>query len=343
MPLPPDQIRVVNVRPAYDASLSWGVTPDELARLGLPASTMADPDGAVTGAATYAHLEAMQRREGFDRFLVAATDAFHVGSLGIVGLACKTLSTVGEAVHCHGRFQHLTNRTARYGARVEGDVVWLEETRWGPERSGLLVMSDYTLMIAVRLLSILVDGPVPVVGARSRRAAPSTLQGALGVSVETGAPASALGLPVDWLATPVAGADPELAAYFREVLHRAAPTPDGGDDWLQQLRTAIQARLPGGEVSLDGVARDLATSPRTVQRWLGERGTTFAAVRADTQRMLAEGYLAEPDLGLAEVAWLLGYRNDTSFHRAFRRWTGTTPTAWRRARLKRRSEPPPSP
>lgn len=338
MVLAPDHIRVVNVRPAYDVSLAWGFTPEELARVGLPERTMNDPDGAVSGAATYAHLELVERRHGLARFLVPATEAFHVSSLGVVGLACKTLATVGEALRCHGRFQHLTNRTARYDTRIDGDVVWLEETRFGPERPGKRVLSDYTTMIAVRLLSLLVDGPVPVVGARSCRptipvAERPVLEGFLGVPVATGSPHAALGLPADWLSTPVARADPELAAYFRDVLRRAAPTPDDDDAWLTTVRTAIQARLPGSEVSLAVVARDLATSVRTLQRRLGERGRTFADVRAETQRSLAEGYLADPGLGLAEVAWLLGYQTDTSFHRAFRRWTGTTPTEWRRSRL----------
>ncbi|MEM6930001.1 MAG: AraC family transcriptional regulator ligand-binding domain-containing protein, partial [Myxococcota bacterium] len=324
MPLPPDQIRVVNVRPAYDASLARGVAPDALADIGLSAIAMADPDAAVTGAATYAHFELMQQRPGFDRFLVDAVDGFGPGSLGVVGLACKTLPTVGDALRCHARFQHLTNRTARYQTRLEGDVLWLEEERFGPDRAGKLALSDYTLLVAVRLLSLVVEGPVPVVGARSRRRRVSAeeravLEDRLGPGLELGRAAPALGIPADWLATPVATADPELAAYFGEVLRRAAPTPESDDAWLRSLRAAIQARLPGGDVTRSVIARDLATSVRTLQRRLADRGRTFAEVRTETRRALAEAYLRDADLGLAEVAWLLGYQTDTSFHRAFRR------------------------
>ncbi|MEN0062181.1 MAG: helix-turn-helix domain-containing protein [Myxococcota bacterium] len=335
MPLQPDHIRVVNVRPAYDASLACGVPRGELAGLGLSAFAMADPDAAVTGAATYAHLELMQQRPGFDRFLVDAVDAFKLGSLGVVGLACKTLPTIGEALRCHARFQHLTNRTARYQTRLEGDVLWLEEERFGSDRAGKLVMSDYTLLVAVRLLSLIVDGSVPVVAARSRRrrvpaGERAVLEDRLGPGLELGHATPAIGIPADWLATPIASADPELAAYFGEVLRRAAPAPDSDDVWLRSLRVAIQTRLPGGDATRSVIARDLATSVRTLQRRLADRGRTFADVRTETRRALAEAYLRDAALGLAEVAWLLGYQTDTSFHRAFRRWTGTTPTAWRR-------------
>ncbi|MCA9566293.1 MAG: helix-turn-helix transcriptional regulator [Myxococcales bacterium] len=73
-------------------------------------------------------------------------------------------------------------------------------------------------------------------------------------------------------------------------------------------------------------------SPRTLQRRLTEHDVTYAGLLEQTRRGLAERYLADPNLTLAEVAYLCGYEEQTSFFRAFRQWTGETPAS-RRATL----------
>lgn len=72
-------------------------------------------------------------------------------------------------------------------------------------------------------------------------------------------------------------------------------------------------------------------SPRSLQRRLREEGTTFAELLEELRRDLALRYLRDPRIGIAEVGFLLGFRDVTAFHRAFRRWMGTTPASYRRA------------
>ncbi|MCA9566292.1 MAG: AraC family transcriptional regulator ligand-binding domain-containing protein [Myxococcales bacterium] len=149
--LQPDQIAVVNVRPAYDTSLAMGVSVDDLASLGLPRAVMEDPDGAVSGQATYAHFEHMARRPDYPDFVLGAVERHTFGTLGVVGLACKTLDTIVEALECHQRFQHLTNQTARYVPLVEEGLLVFREERWGEPRPGLLLVSEYTALVALQL------------------------------------------------------------------------------------------------------------------------------------------------------------------------------------------------
>ena len=76
----------------------------------------------------------------------------------------------------------------------------------------------------------------------------------------------------------------------------------------------------------------LGVSERTLQRRLTELGRSFSDVVEDFRREEAARLLATPGLHLVEVAGRLGYAEQTSFTRAFRRWTGTTPGAWRAGR-----------
>jgi AraC-like DNA-binding protein len=80
------------------------------------------------------------------------------------------------------------------------------------------------------------------------------------------------------------------------------------------------------------VARRLAVSDRTLHRRLAGEGTTFAALVDEARRERAQLLLEDRRLSCSEVAFLLGYAEPAAFFRAFRRWTGETPQAWRTPR-----------
>ncbi|MEQ1566635.1 MAG: helix-turn-helix domain-containing protein [Myxococcota bacterium] len=334
--LRPDHIAVVNVLPAYRASLARGVTASDLEAIGLPAAVMADPDGAVHGDATYRHFEHMAGLPGYADFVQEAVLGHTFGTLGVVGLACKTLDTVAEALLCHQRFQHLTNQTARYHATLEGPHLVFRDERWGEPRPGLLRLSEYTALVALQLLRLATERPVPAVELRTRSASlppalRSVFEAFLGAPVRAGAAHTELVLDAAVLALPVQSADAELAAYFQARLHQAAQLEPGEPELLRRVRRAIQHALATGSPTIEHVARQVAVSPRTLQRRLREHGLGYAELLEQTRRGLAERYLGDPRLTLAEVAYLCGYAEQTSFFRAFRQWTGETPAARRAA------------
>jgi AraC-like DNA-binding protein len=97
------------------------------------------------------------------------------------------------------------------------------------------------------------------------------------------------------------------------------------NDTVTQVRQRIRESLPSGVPSQADVARVLALSPRTLARRLEEAGTSFTAIVDETRRALAEQYLQRTDFSVAEVAYLVGFAESSSFNRAFRRWTGHAP------------------
>ena len=103
------------------------------------------------------------------------------------------------------------------------------------------------------------------------------------------------------------------------------------------VENEVQRLLPQGRASAEPVAKALALSARTLSRRLSEEGTTFTQVVDQLRRSLALQYLKDPGFASADVAWLLGYEGQTSFNHAFRRWTGHSPSAARKA--EKLSEP----
>jgi AraC-like DNA-binding protein len=92
------------------------------------------------------------------------------------------------------------------------------------------------------------------------------------------------------------------------------------------VENEIQRLLPHGRARAEIVAKALAVSSRTVTRRLAEDGTNFAEIVDGLRRSLAAQYLHESSFTLAQIGWLLGYEGPTSFHHAFKRWTGRSPS-----------------
>ncbi|MBP7291622.1 MAG: AraC family transcriptional regulator ligand-binding domain-containing protein [Nannocystaceae bacterium] len=334
-PLSEGDIAASNVLPAFETSLRFGASEAELAAaLGWRRELLVQPDAAVSGASTYRHMELMFERPAYPAFVIAAARAHDAASLGIVGLACKTMPTVADAMACHARFQRLVNRTATYASALEADGLHVVEHRPDPSRGSVLV-SDYAMLVAVRLIAVMAGAPVPVRAMFSRRTQMSSderevYERELAAPVHLGATRAALVLAPELLRQPVPKADAELERYFREILERALPRAVDEPPLLAAVRRHVRASVRERHPTLDDVAAALAIGARTLQRRLGALGTSYQQVLDETLAGLAEGYLRQPELTLAEIAWLLGYVEQASFFRAFRRWTGSTPDAFRR-------------
>jgi AraC-like DNA-binding protein len=117
-----------------------------------------------------------------------------------------------------------------------------------------------------------------------------------------------------------------LAPQFeKELKQRVA----NDDSFLELVRGKIQHKLTGQRPTIEGVARDLHMSSRTLQRRLQEAGSGFQRVLDEARHEMARYYLRNSVLELAEAAYLLGYEDANSFARAFRAWEGVPPTHWR--------------
>jgi AraC-like DNA-binding protein len=101
------------------------------------------------------------------------------------------------------------------------------------------------------------------------------------------------------------------------------------------VRRALTVRLVHGEPEIEHVARDLAMSSRTLQRRLSSAGLSYQELLDAVRRETAERHIAEARLSVSEIAYLVGYSEPAAFHRAFKRWTGVTPQAFRSARRAR--------
>ncbi len=131
---------------------------------------------------------------------------------------------------------------------------------------------------------------------------------------------------------PLDDGNPELAAHNEAVLQRrmAALEPP---TWARRLRLALEQRLPNGEPSAEVLAQGMHLSLRSLQRHLSDEGSSYEQVLAEVRHRLALEYLRDPGCAISEVAYLLGFADSSSFSRAFKRWSGQSPSQFRAAQL----------
>jgi AraC-like DNA-binding protein len=102
------------------------------------------------------------------------------------------------------------------------------------------------------------------------------------------------------------------------------------------VENVLAPLLPHGKAQAALVARTLGMSERTLARRLAAENLTFLGIREEMRHALARQYLADASLSISRIAWLLGFQEVSAFTRAFRSWTGQTPTQARSERLGRR-------
>lgn len=112
------------------------------------------------------------------------------------------------------------------------------------------------------------------------------------------------------------------------------------NDIITQVRASFIALLPSGDCSKQAVATSLRLSERTLQNRLLARRTTYGELLSETRRELAEQYTSQNVHSISEIAFLLGFSEISSFSRAFRAWTGKSPSQYRERALKGDTTPP---
>ena len=117
--------------------------------------------------------------------------------------------------------------------------------------------------------------------------------------------------------------------FFEPELKRRLSMMETDDSYAARVRSALMELLPGGECTVDDVAKKLGTSKRSLQRRLKEEDTNFQKQLNHTRELLAKTYLSNTDMNTEDIAFLLGYQETGSFIRAFTVWSGQTVSEYR--------------
>jgi AraC-like DNA-binding protein len=305
----------------------WNVRPAEILK-GLPVTTtqLADPTTRVPLRVCEAIVARAHQLTHEPALAVHVGTQMRLSSHGFLGFAAMTASSVREALDLAVRFASTRTSAIGIALYVEGDTASVEieeKTDLGSLREfAVLALLVGIWQLGRALTGRLLDGagdcafPEPDYVQRLPHRE----------RLRFGQPTHRLVFPASALDIPLITADPVATQLAREQCERElAALVDAG--LPGRVRAALNARADAP--SLPVIARELRVSPRTLKRKLAEHGTTFSAIRDDMRRQRALLLLDNRTLSIGEVAAKLGYSELPNFTRAFRKWTGVTPLAYR--------------
>lgn len=308
-----------------------GLSPADLLRAaGLPGDALAAETLVLAPRGQYALFAALDEltpghelavtlaeaisREGFDPAVFAA-------------LCSPNLMTATQRIATHKRLLGPVRVHAEDGPdHFEVEVVWPA----GDPPPPVLPRLDVAFWVALaRTATRTRVVPQQVVLPRSG-ADHAELESWLGTRVTRGEATRVRFSPLD-ARRPFLTANASMWEFFEPGLRERLADLDATATTRGKVRAALLELLPAGRGTTLGVARSLGLSQRTLQRRLADEDATFQDVLASTREELARHYLTTSDLPLAEIAFLLGYDDPSSFFRAFQQWTGQTPARLRDA------------
>lgn len=204
----------------------------------------------------------------------------------------------------------------------------LDDVDWGRT-------SEVGLAVGVRVIREVLDVPDAIVRVQSKYSSfgpPSAYSDFFRVPVVFDAPVSAIILRQDLLDTPIRHANAELLAfveeYYRGVLARIEHSETTAE--LRALKQAVVSNAAGGGYRAAAVATAAGLNLRAAQRLAARNGLSLQRMIDDTRAASAKRFLADPAVPVETVAALVGYSDDRAFRRAFKRWTGYSPSAYRK-------------
>lgn len=157
---------------------------------------------------------------------------------------------------------------------------------------------------------------------------PSPYERACLCPLRFGAPIHQIHFSLADLTAPLPMANSELAAMHDRLAGEHLNRLDS-DKASYRIRQLIIARLPDGDLLRADIAKAMCLSERTLQRRLQEEGTSFNELVDETRRALADQYLRNNDLTLAQAGYMVGFADQSAFFRASKRWFGTSPGEYR--------------
>ena len=263
-------------------------------------------------------------------FGVKMVQYWHPSMMGALGYAWLVSSTLRQAMHRIDRYIHTV---------TEGLETKLEDTPAGLRLSFNIVdevtlqPQQHTLIIAVIMHMCRFNYGDELVAseihlARPAPENPKDIIDYFRTDVHFGAEVDSITIARADSDLELSSSNKQLALMHDELLMRYLVEIKKGDI-VQQVQSIILDNLPDGQVTDRLVASELNLSERSMQRRLKEHKTTFRYLLEGVREMVAKQYIENPVNRMSDIAFLLGFSEQSAFSRAFKKWTGKSPVEYR--------------
>ncbi len=310
-----------------------GVRPGRfLSLLGVSAAELQDPEQRISFNLLIRAWELAPTLSKDECFGLHFGELVPAGAFDTMDYATKSCSSLGEAFERLVRYQRLVHSVGAVSLERGKESARLALGIHHRAVPGLAQSVEATLSLYVMRSRALTDTaivPLEVAFAHAAPADTSEHARVFGCEPRFGATRNQLTFRARDLDRPLVGADTTLLHILERQAETALARLPPRCEIAERVAQAVAGAIDGEVPRLSSIARKLGIGARSLQRKLAAAGTSYSAVVDEVRSELARDYLVQSDLGFGEIAYRLGFSEQSAFYRAFRRWTETTPRAYR--------------
>lgn len=290
-------------------------------------------DGRLADTDYFDLIDVIRRNKADELAMVEAfATTVEIDHLGVLGLAIKTAPTLRASLKRIERYFRLVTDTAAYRLVESSDPALLTFEAHTPAHPALDLRTECAFAGFARNMRLFVEGELSleyISFRHSSREDPTRYAALFGCPVRFDADIDAIAIKQAMLDLPNRLGDASVSEFFTGHLEaEIGPLLEDQPLRITLLRYLTPA-LSNGVPQAGDVARDMGMSERTLYRRLADEGLTFREVLAEAQSTLAQELLRDSKSSIAEIAFLTGFSEQSSFTRAFKRWAGQAPAQFR--------------
>jgi len=304
-----------------------------LRTLGLERGGPVDPAHMIEDTEYYNFLERIAAVDTNPTTVpLRAGAAMRCDDYGAFGLAWKSATTLRGSYDRAQRYALVLTSVSMYEVEPTFNGAFMHLHREGERRLGLRLSNEATLASIASISHEVASSPFRALAVHIKHPAPDSTrahEAYFGCPVHFDSDRDAVLVSKRMLDTPNKLGDARIASFFDTHLDAELSNLDHEVSLERQVRDLVTTSLSEGVPLLSDVAQRLAMSGRTLQRRLAEQGSSFQALVDESRRQLAQRLLRETEYSLIEVAFMTGFSEQSALTRAFKRWVGRTPGAFR--------------
>lgn len=328
---PKGTISVDLVREAVQVAIERGLdVPALLCQSDIDADLVRAPRARVTATA-YARLWEVLADAMDDEFFGMDSHPMRRGSFRLMCQVAMQARTLERALHRMLAFLRSILDDSCIELGVEDNRAILRVHDRGEARR---MFTYATLLILVHGLSCwLVRRRIPLLEASFRCSAPSAVDDyrvRFCAAATFDEPVTQVSFDVGFLALKPSTTELDLQSFLRGAPANLLVKYRDEASLAARIRSRLRRERPDEWPDLNGLARDMGIAATTLQRRLQGEGTAYQVVKDELRRDIAIDLLGDSTRSVAEVAGLVGFQETSAFHRAFKKWTGVSPGAYRR-------------
>ena len=306
-----------------------------LAEVGLDLNLFLDAENSISFNTTGRLLELSAKKTGISHFGLVIGQQPNPTALGHLGDLATHAQNAGSALYSMILHACLNDRGIAPTISIRNDTAILAQWIYVSIHTGIRHIYSAALAILCNLMRGLCGEswhPMEVRFSNSPPADITPYTSFFNAPVIFNAEEDALVFPEHWLHHPLPNPDPAL---HLEALNRLATIEAGMDiDLLEKIRSVLPPLIVSQSCKVEQIASMLSMHPRTLNRRLNDHNTSFREMVGEIRYDIAKHMLSDRGMAIIKIANTLGYAEASEFTRAFKRWSGMSPSVWRERYFK---------